>query len=151
MKQQTKLTLTYIFWALLLQHHAGAGQKLHAIAYGKLNRLWSLSGYLTITLVVICIGVVLCRPLKKSWPTISLTAFAAWFIAFLSFWTCLILTFKYLPSGEEHMLLGLFFLSVLPHILVPIAPILILKYAMKDEAEQAGPAYPPQGVGSADP
>ena len=125
MKLRTKLILTYVFWALLLQQHPGAGQKIDAILSGKLNRIWSFSGYLAISLVVICVAVALCRPLKKSWPTISFAAFTAWFVALLSFWLCM-MSIAHNINGETHFLLALFLFFILPHIVIPIAPLVVL-------------------------
>lgn len=132
MKKLTKLSFAYILWAFLLQHHAVAGQKVFAILNGKMNRLWTLSGYLAISLAVISLSVVLCRPLKRSWPGTAIAAFTAWFVAFLAYWSCLV---HYGNKLSYENLFALFAYLVLPHIIVPIAPLGVLAFSMKRKAE----------------
>ena len=139
MKKRTRLILTYIVWALLLQHHAGAGQKVFAILSGKTDRLFTLSGYLAISFVVIVAGCFLCRPSRWPTPAVIVAAFGAWLSAFLGFWCWMVHCFS---NASYENPFHLFAYLVLAHILVPIAPLAVVGFTMKSEQNESMQATP---------
>ena len=134
MTKNMKIIAIYIFWAVFLQHHAGAGQKLMAILNGQINRMWSLSGYLSISLIIIVCGVYIATYPRKPPVVLCLKVFLAWIVSFGMFWAVLVKTGGRM-SIESIATMLIYF--VVPHMLVPLLPLLLLALLLKQEYEKA--------------
>jgi len=127
MKNYTKLAIVYLIWAALLQQHAGAGQKLFATFNGTPDRLLGLTGYLGTSLLVIIAGAFLCRPYHTNMPFLVAKAFLAWVVAFTVFWLA---APRFFANVSIENPFGLFGYFVLPHLVLPVAPLAVVAFAM---------------------